>query len=155
MFLKLSGFKFNLQKTTLFDRDQLFKGGSLLAQFQYQFARYRTSLALNILVHSVYNFIHDLALQKRSARSQKFKFVKLWAWLAYSERTTWKKPPCQQSACWCKLVRRYDTSTSLLWWLHTNPSNIGLDCIVNHPGLIWSYWNITVLLPPHQFAPTG
>ena len=81
--------------------------------------------------------------------------MKLWAWLAYSERTTWKKPPCQQSACWCKLARRYDTSTSLLWWLHTIPSKIGLDCIVNHPGLIWSYWSITVLLPPHQFAPTA
>ena len=82
MFLKLSGFKFNLQKNTLFDRDQLFKGGSLLAQFQYQFTRYRSNLTLNVLVHSVYNFIHDLPLQKRSARSQIFKFVKLWAWLA-------------------------------------------------------------------------
>ena len=107
MFLKLSGFKFNLEKTTLFDRDRLFKGGSLLAQFQYQFPRYRTSFALNILVHSVYNFIHDLPVEKRSVRLLKFKFVKVWDWLAYSERTTWKKPPCQQSACWCKLVRRY------------------------------------------------
>ena len=88
MFLKLSGFKFNLEKTTLFDRDRLFKGGSLLAQFQYQFPRYRTSFALNILVHSVYNFIHDLPVEKRSVRLLKFKFVKVWDWLAYSERTT-------------------------------------------------------------------
>ena len=44
----------------------------------------------------------------------KFKFVKLWDWLAYSERT----------------------KISLLvqiggWWLHTNPSNIGLDRNIN------------------------
>ena len=33
---------------------------------------------------------------ERSVTSQKFKFVKLWDWVAYLEGTTCKKPPCQK-----------------------------------------------------------
>ena len=68
--------------------------------------------------------------------SQKFKFVKLWDLLAYSEITRWKKPSFQQSDCWCKLVRRLqaqlcsDDSIQILWklaWIVARIANVTIQ----------------------------
>ena len=64
---------------------------------------------------------------KRSLMSEKLKFVTLWDWMAYSERTRWRRPFCQKSAFKCKLAGRYKdlyallTPDKSLWkWLGLN-----------------------------------
>ena len=37
----------------------------------------------------------------------KIKFLKLWDFLGYFERTTSERPSCQKLALWGKLPRRY------------------------------------------------
>ena len=64
---------------------------------------------------------------KRSLMSEKLKFVTLWDWMAYSERTRLRRPFCQKSAFKCKLAGRYKdlyallTPDKSLWkWLGLN-----------------------------------
>ena len=75
------------------------------------------------------------SIEKRCVTSKKFKFVKLWHWLTYSERTRWEGPPLAKNHpvsanLWV------DISTGLLWWLNTNAS--GLDRNVNDAGACFS-----------------
>ena len=77
----------------------------------------------------------SISKEKRTVTSQTFKFGKLWDWTAYSERTWWQKPLATNqpvNANW-----RGDKITSLLWWLHTNPSKIGWDPNFYNPGLFY------------------
>ena len=67
----------------------------------------------------------SISKEKRSVTSQTFKFGKLWDWTAYSERTWWQKPLATNQPV--NTNWRGDKITSLLWWLHTNPSKIGWD----------------------------
>ena len=80
--------------------------------------------------------------------------VKLWDWMAYSERTRWKSSLAKNqlvSANWWR-----NTSPFMLWWLHTNPSKTALDRSRSVlEGFIWSHLSITMLMSSNQFALTG
>ena len=55
------------------------------------------------------------AIEVRSVTSEKFKFVKLWDWLAYSEKTGPKKKPLPKiSLLESKLVRRFKHCYALM-----------------------------------------
>ena len=52
------------------------------------------------------NYLLNVQIENRSDDvTNTTKFVKLWDWSAYPERTRWKIFTYQKSACWCKLVR--------------------------------------------------
>ena len=70
----------------------------------------------------------------------KIKFVKLWDWLAYSERTRRIQAPCQKSGC-----QWWVTSVLLcsLWWVHKNP------CYIE------SSEHKCALISRHQYTITG
>ena len=61
--------------------------------------------------------------------------VKLWDWMAYSERTRWRRPFCQKSAFKCKLAGRYKDLYALLTPDKSLRKWLGLNRLRSRPCL--------------------